>query len=191
VDTVALAATIGGSIVGVAGVLATAWSARQQRLSSIELANSQHEHERALASGARLFEKRAEVYESLLSTLLIWRDRVELIWRERVQHELPRVRTDGEPEPPKPPSQDEWRTMSARVGTFGSLNVDTGFMQMVGAINIFFSTADGFIAARDAGHYLSSEEAKSARDQVQRARDHVVARFEALERLVSDELAGL
>jgi hypothetical protein len=177
VDTVALAATIGGSVVGIVGILATGWAARQQRLASIELADAQHQHERALASGARLFEKRAEVYESLLNTLLIW--------RERVEHELPMMRTGGEPEPPEQPSQDEWRTMSARLGTFGSPMVNLGFVEIIKAINSFFVAASVFTTAREAG------ERSLPFEQVQAAREVVRSQFDALERLVSDELAGL
>src|SRR6266508_4561494 len=58
VDAVALAATIGGSVVAFAGVGATAWSASVQRRSARELAESRHEHELRLARGARLFERR-------------------------------------------------------------------------------------------------------------------------------------
>ena len=65
-DSVAFAATIGGSVVALAGVEATAWSVSQQRKSAQELAAAQHEHERRLARGARLFERRVAVYEELL-----------------------------------------------------------------------------------------------------------------------------
>jgi hypothetical protein len=77
VDTVALAATIGGSVVGLAGVAATAWAAWTQRASARELAVEEHEHERDLARGARLFEKRATVYESMNDFLLVWMQRVD------------------------------------------------------------------------------------------------------------------
>jgi hypothetical protein len=62
---VALAAAIGGSVVGVAGVAASAWSNWLQHVSTRELASRQHEHERQLARGARLFERRAPVYEEI------------------------------------------------------------------------------------------------------------------------------
>jgi hypothetical protein len=91
VDTVALAATIGGSIVALAGVGATVWSTWQQRLSSRELANSQHEHERALASGARLFEKRGEVYESMLQLLTTAKEGLEEAAARLQLGEIPRT----------------------------------------------------------------------------------------------------
>src|SRR5439155_25935915 len=50
VDTVALAATIGGSLVALAGVGATAWGIKQQRESAKELEDSRQTHERLLAS---------------------------------------------------------------------------------------------------------------------------------------------
>jgi hypothetical protein len=61
----------------------------------------QHEHERELARGARLFERRAPVYEEMLKFLAVWRDRVnatEPVWQ-----------SDGEPGPPEPPDFEEWR----------------------------------------------------------------------------------
>jgi hypothetical protein len=72
VDSIALAATIGGSFVGLAGIGATAWGVAQQRASAKELATAQHEHERDLASGARLFERRSGVYEAMLGFLQVW-----------------------------------------------------------------------------------------------------------------------
>jgi hypothetical protein len=68
-DSVALAATIGGSLVGIAGVAATAWSNWLQRDSAKDLASLQHQHERELARGARLYERRAPVYEGMLMLL--------------------------------------------------------------------------------------------------------------------------
>jgi Tfp pilus assembly protein PilN len=62
-DWVAFAATVGGSAVALAGVTVTAWGIAQQRKSARELAAEQHAHERRLASGARLFEERAAVYD--------------------------------------------------------------------------------------------------------------------------------
>ena len=64
-DGVALAATIGGSVVALAGVGATAWGIKQQRESAKELEASRQTHERLLASGERLFEKRSAVYEEM------------------------------------------------------------------------------------------------------------------------------
>ena len=84
-DSVALAATIGGSVVGLAGVGATAWSSWLQGLRAAELASRQREHERELARGARLFERRAPVYEEMLRLLYRWMERVE---GSRADHDL-------------------------------------------------------------------------------------------------------
>src|SRR5205807_1051348 len=75
-DAVALAATLGGSVVALAGVGATAWGIKQQRESAKELDASRQTHERLLASGARLFEKRSSVYEQMVGMLRRWREEV-------------------------------------------------------------------------------------------------------------------
>jgi hypothetical protein len=79
-DPVALAATIGGTAVGLAGVAATVRSSRLQQQSAMEIASLQHEHERELARGGRLFERRAAVYEEMLRLLYAWMRYVDAIW---------------------------------------------------------------------------------------------------------------
>ena len=77
-DAVALAATIGGSVVALAGVGATAWGIKQQRESAKELEESRQEHERQLASGARFYKKLhtfgskdvADAYEEFVTSVV-------------------------------------------------------------------------------------------------------------------------
>jgi hypothetical protein len=116
-DAVALAATIGGSVVALAGVGAAAWGVAQQRASARELATSQHQHERDLARGARLFDRRAEVYERMLAFMQLWTDRIEAI--EAIYREGP--------EPPEPPTLDELNAWLARLRTFGSREVAVAY----------------------------------------------------------------
>jgi hypothetical protein len=130
VDTVALAATIGGSVVALAGVGVTAWGIRQQRLSSREVAELQHGHERVLARGARLFDRRANVYEEMLVLVFLWADRVEDVSRL--------MRLANDPDPPDVPTREEWRGMQARLGTIRSKRVADGFAEFVEALGNFF-----------------------------------------------------
>jgi hypothetical protein len=177
VDAVALAATIGGSAVGLAGVGVTAWSIRQQRASAKELAALQHGHERDLARGARLFERRSVVYEGLLTILQLWMERVEAT--------EPILRMAGEPEPPDPPSPDELRVMNARLRTFGSPAVADAYEAFMDAIRGFWGYVMSLRMTRDqGGANLPWQELQDARAKVREA-------LSKLERLVSDELASL
>jgi hypothetical protein len=67
VDAVALAATIGGSLVAVAGIGGNVYIARLQRRTEVKLAEDRQQHERDLARGQRLYERRAPVYESTVA----------------------------------------------------------------------------------------------------------------------------
>jgi hypothetical protein len=117
VDSVALAATIGGSVVALAGVGATAWGIKQQRESAKELEDSRQTHERLLASGERLFEKRSAVYEKMVGLLRQWSP--ELVAA------APLMNIVGEQQLPEPPSLDERRALMVKLRTFGSTEVET------------------------------------------------------------------
>ena len=114
-DAVALAATLGGSVVALAGVGATAWGIKQQRESAKELDASRQTHERLLASGARLFEKRSSVYEQMVGMLRRW--------REEVAGTEPSIFSLAGAPPAEPPSPDEQRALNAELRTFGSKDV--------------------------------------------------------------------
>lgn len=179
-DPVALAATIGGSAVGLAGVAATVWSNWLQRDSAKELAALQHDHERDLARGARLYERRAPVYQQMLTLLYPWMERVDAtdrLWKDA-----------NEPEPPEPPSPDEWRAMQAELGTHGSTAVSDGYRAFSEAIQEFFDRVMTMRLIRDGS--ATGDLAARARE-MEDARRSVREALRKLERLVSDELAAL
>jgi hypothetical protein len=176
-DAVALAATIGGSVVALAGVGATVWAAAMQRASAGELATAQREHERDLARGARLFDKRGAVYEAMNAYLLTWMQRVEStekFWRSA-----------SEPEPPEPPSDDEWRAMQVSLRTFGSQAVADAYDELSQKITAFYAAANMLYDMREQGAVtLPHQEVEDARERVREA-------HRALVRLASSELATL
>lgn len=176
-DSVALAATIGGLAVGLAGVGATAWGASQQRASARELAESQHEHERRLAQGERLFERRASAYEDMLRALHVWLERINLT--------MPILKLAGDPEPPDPPADDEWRAMQVRLRTYGSPAVADDFDYVIATINDFYNQLTATKVAREQGLPDAPFE------KLQAKRETVREALRALERLVSEELATL
>ena len=173
----ALAATVGGSVVALAGVGVTAWSVRQQREAARELAALQHGHERDLARGARLFESRAVAYEAMLGFLQVW-------W-ERIIDTEPLLREAGSPDPPEPPSSDEWRAMYVRLKTYGSSEVAALYDEFTVDTRDFFIRANLLRSARDTAQATIPWEGLEA------ARDKVHATYDRVEVLVSDELASL
>jgi hypothetical protein len=175
VDTVALAATIGGSVVALAGVSVTAWGIYQQRESAKELSAAQHTHEQRLARGARLFDARAEVYEAMLAFLQVWIERVEAT--------LPILKMAGDPGPPNAPSDEEWRDMHVRLLTFGSPEAAALYNELNEAVRLFFVQA----AVID---HLAPDDVTS-RESLQARREEVRVIYKKITRLVSDELASL
>lgn len=177
-DAVALAATVGGSVVALGGVSVTAWGIWQQRESAKELAASQQAHERQLASGARLFEKRADLYEGMIGVLQRWSDQVEAT--------EPIFRMANEPEPPKEPSVEEQRDLNRVLRTFGSREVADAYDEFVKAVKSFFYSAMTLRATRE-----QRGDAQLPWEQMEREREKVREGLREIERLVSDELAAL
>jgi hypothetical protein len=163
-----------------AGVAVTGWSSWVQRQSAKELASLQHEHERELARGARLYDRRAPVYEQTLTLLNVWMERVDLT--ERLWTSA------SDPEPPELPDPKEWRTMLAQLGAHGSPEVSGAYREFTEAIQAFYDSVNQLRMIRD-GHAGGS--AGDAATWMQEARGKVRVALKKLERLVSDELAGL
>jgi hypothetical protein len=177
-DPVALAATIGGSLVGLAGVSATAWGAKQQRESATELETSRQTHEQRMASGARLFEKRSDVYERMIGVLHRW--------TEQVHSTEPILKMANDPEPPEEPSADEQRDLLRVLRTFGSQPVADAYEEFVKAVRSFFYDAMTLRTIRE-----SRGDAKEPWERVEASRQTVRDELQAIERLVSEELASL
>jgi hypothetical protein len=179
-DSVALAATIGGSVVALAGVTATAWSASLQRRSARELAKLQHEHERELARGQRLFDRRADAYEVMIGQVQVW-------W-ERIIDTQPIFREAGAPDPPEVPTPDEWRPMYVRLRAVGSRSV-------VDLYDDFAQTTRNFfIHARHLQAVLNRRGRTDEREpweEVENARKQVKEVYDRIQSAVSDELATL
>jgi hypothetical protein len=183
VDTVALAATIGGSLVGLAGVGATAWSSWLQRKSATELAVRQQEHERQLARGAHLFERRAAAYEEMLRLAYVWEERVSTA-EAAIRAEPPNLAAADLPDLPTP---EEMLALLARFGTVSSEAVQVAFQGFLLRVALFRGEARR--AQNVMAHGGGDAEKELAASQ-ETARKLHTSRHE-LQRLVSDELTGL
>jgi len=148
VDAVALAATIGGSVVALAGVGATAWGAKQQRESAKELEDSRQEHERQLASGERYYQKLSAIYEDMFGLTRRWRP--ELVAAEPLTRLFA-----GEVQLPEPPSIDEQNAFAEKLGLFGSTKVGGAYDEFVKSLKEFhawkgtLSATSGMIPGSD------------------------------------------
>jgi hypothetical protein len=174
---VALAATIGGSIVALAGVAVGAWTTSVQRRQAVELAEAQHEHERKLAQGERLFERRASVYEAMIGNVHALMEHVEA--REPLT-------SSGEPSLPPKPSIAEQRAMQSKLRTIGSAAVADALDRLAKAARNFFVLASTVGTIRDQGGKFEGEI-----EQMLKAREEARAATLDLERLVSEELSSL
>jgi hypothetical protein len=181
VNSVAIVATIGGVVVGVASIVGNCYIAWLQRRQSVELAEKTHLHERELARGARLFERRASVYEEMLKLLYPWMERVYATERF--------MTFSGEDEPPEPPDKDEWQGMLVRLRTFGSVAVADAFEAFGNAVGDFYSQVPIWRSAREQSD--DRDEIRSAFEALEAARTNVRVELGALERLVSQELESL
>jgi hypothetical protein len=176
-DVVALAATIGGSVVALAGVAATAWGIKQQRESAKELETSRQAHEQRLARGERLFEKRSAVYEEMIGLLRRW--------HEQIAATEPSIFSLAGAPPPEPPSPDEQRALNAKLRTFGSKDVADKYDEFMRSTLEFNAWA---LQVRTA---IEVQAAQVPREQLEAARKTVHADLATIEQLVSDELAQL
>jgi hypothetical protein len=174
---VALAATIGGSVVALAGVGVSGWGIKQQREAAQELEDSRQTHERALASGARLFEKRSDVYERMVGVLRRW--------AEQAERTEPILQWANEPSAPEQPSADEQRALETVLRTFGSEAVADAYEKLAKSLRDFFLQANTLRAMRE------QRAVELPWQAVEELRTKVRAELASIERLVSDELASL
>ncbi len=176
----ALAGAIGGSVVGLAGVLATVVSAAGQRRQAERLAVEQHEHERALARWDRLFDRKTQTYYDML--------RMAFIAVERVRAEETQLAAAASARrPPDRPSDAEFEDMQVRLVLYGSPEVAAAFDAVAAATISFRNSVAAFRVARDSGQGF--DELQKAGGDLDRCRAETEAASAALEQLVRAELA--
>jgi hypothetical protein len=181
VDAVALAATIGGSVVALAGVGATAWGAKQQRESAKELEDSRQEHERQLASGERYYEKLSAIYGDMFGLTRRWLP--ELV----AAAPLTRLRLfAGELQLPEPPSIDEQKVFAEKLGLFGSTKVGHTYDEFVTSLKDFHAWKGTLTATSE---LIPGSDEDWNKFEVLRSK--ALADLEKVEQLARDELREL
>lgn len=177
-NAIAFAATIGGTVVAVAGVWFGWLQSKGERHQAVVLAGKQHEHERKMARGERLFDARAVAYQELLRMLyraMTTIDRTE-----------PIITTTPPPVPPPRPTDEEWDEMMAKVAVFGS-------QELVEAFEHFVSKANGFHVWAATFKAIKNQQADIAdtAEQMNKHRQEARDALKAIERLMREELSGL
>lgn len=158
-----------------AGIVFAWWGNEDQRRHAELLAREQHEHERRLARGERLFDRRAEAYEGLLRQLqraLLTVDRTHPI-------------VGPKPPPPDPPTDEEWGAMLARVAVLGSEELMDAFELFVSKVNQFHIYASTYTRVRDQGASIGD-----TTKQMERFRVEARQALTATEKRMREELAG-
>jgi hypothetical protein len=138
-DASGIAAAVGGSVVGVAGIL-TAWDAsRKERASRLADAAAERAHARELAHGGRVWAERRSAYQALVAFLLDIMSTVEsthplITFRAAAQPDAAGA-ADWVPEARQAPDTEEeaqLRDLEAAVLTLGSADLVAlvdGFMK--------------------------------------------------------------
>ena len=176
VNDAALAAAIGGSLVGVAGVLFGWLNSRGERHNAVALARERHDHERQLARGERFFDARSAAYQHALKVLYVA--------QERIDRTYPIV--GPRPEPPEAPSEEEWSDMFVKLAVFGSEKLMQAFEAYSDKSNEFYAYASTYAAIREQKGQLGDTV-----EQMNRCREEAREALLAIERRIREELAGL
>jgi len=168
-DVVALAATIGGSVVAITGVVVTARGARQQRetakelaeqqrASTQELAELQHEHEWRVARESRLHNELRDTYQAVLDLVGAMATRVE-----RTHPIL------GPVPPPLPmPMDEDMLRLTAQLARVGSDDVIAALDVVARTYQTFLfdaSTLDRVIERPTSGERDARQNVDAARQQ--------------------------
>ena len=142
-DPVAFATAVGGAAVGLAGVLGNSWNSWVERKQANDLAAKQHEHEGRLSRGDRLYERRAPVYEVVVTFACVVMDRIE---------NTEPIISFGEPRKPQEPLSDaETQAMQVRLRTYGSTAIGDAFDEFADQVRGFWGHAFSVRTIREQG----------------------------------------
>jgi hypothetical protein len=178
-NTVAILAVILGPAVGALGLLFGWLQVRGERSHALSLAQAQHQHERQLKRGDRLFEKRGDLYVQLLTFL----DRQLL----RVERTNPLMTIGPPQDPPGPEDEEEASRLQAEVGAYGSAEVWKIIMELSDAVRSFFIESSSLDMARSGRR----EETAVHWQKVQAAREKVRELTDKTRELVQQEIENL
>lgn len=182
----ALVGAVTGFVVGVLGVALAAWTSHAERTLRHELADadrrsseSNRQHERQMASDARLFESRKDVYQELVAALFRWRTYLEGI------SPIPGV-WGGEPVEGvlqgRLLSQDEYVEIWSRVAAVGSEEVVEGLEKCQKIATEYTRVTHE--------NPKSNAEVRNWIDRMEALRKRVSPQFRSVEQLVREDLRG-
>jgi hypothetical protein len=178
-EVVAIVGAISTPLVAVAGYGFAEWRSRGDRHAAHRLAEEAHGHERELARGARLYERRAPVYESMI--------KVVQPTMEHVEARNPVISFSNQPQLPPEPSVDDQRELQIQLRTHGSKEIGDAFQDLVQRVRSFMLNASTYETIRDQG---GRDDLAASGTRMHDAREKAREAADKLARLVSDELAS-
>lgn len=178
-NTVAILAVILGPIIGALGLFFGWLQVQGDRSHGLALAKAQHEHERQIRRGDRLFEKRGDLYVCLLGFL----DRQLL----RVERTNPLMTIGAPQDPPGPEDETESARLQAEVGVYGSAEVWKIILKLSEAVRSFFIESSSLDIARSG----QTGETRTHWENVQEARTKVRDLTDETRELVQHEIENL
>jgi hypothetical protein len=113
VDAIALASVLTSGVVGLSGLGFGLWNGSEDRKARSQDARDEQEHQRKLGREQRIFDRRSDVYVSLLTNL-----EREVSSAERIYPLM-----GPAPAPPTALNEDEWMALKASIRAFGSREV--------------------------------------------------------------------
>jgi hypothetical protein len=174
-DAPALAAAIGGPVVGLAGVMFGWFNASGERAQGARLARDQREHERVLAREARLGSELRAAYEELLRLVFVVED---------IINRTNPIIAPG-PAPPSMPPEEELRKTIARASVIGSEEVMKAVEALWTAQRAFWINSQTLDSVQQQG---GGTNVGDLFRQVQEARDAFRERARELERMIRAEV---
>jgi hypothetical protein len=168
----ALAAAIGGPVVGATGVAFGWLSTRGDREHTLMLAEGQQRNARALARDDRLYADLRSAYFELLTFLNLIGD---------VIHRTEPI-IGPQPDPPEPPTDEETRELFARVAAIGSDDVAAALQELTRITRKFWSYVFTVRAIRD------QQAGGAPFQELQETRELFAAKTREIEALIRAEL---
>jgi hypothetical protein len=179
VNTVAILAVILGPVVGALGLFFAWLQGQGERSHRLSLAEAQHQHERQIKRGDRLFDKRGDLYVRLLGFL----DRQLM----RVERTNPLMTIGPPQDPPGPEDETEAAELQAEIGVYGSDEVWKMILELSSASRSFFIESSSLDTARRG----QTRETATHWENVQAARQKVRDLTDATREQIQREIENL
>jgi hypothetical protein len=177
-DVALVAGAILGPAVAITAILAGEYRSRRERETTLSLTKAQHERERLVRHGDRYFEKRTELYDTLIRFLILASNHI-------VRTE-PLIDAGQWPEVGWEATWEQLTTMQVQLKLYGSQEVEDAFERFVDRQTGFFGSVDQLRIARE-----GESDTVALRTAVDERRREALGSALDVQNLIRDELASL